>query len=392
MFLLKLFYFLKGYVIIDIIGEKGGKLLSLANEKNLRLWNVTPDKAYCMLRDLKPLLCLAREYAIGVKVLKEVSFFGFLQKSLGGIFIGTAVVCLLMAVSAGYVWEIEVNGCKNEVRSEVLEVLQKQGLEVGVKKSTLPDGNTLRDSIIYSVDGINWAWVYFDGTLARVEVSYSPTHEPVPERGEPCNITAVRDGVIVSVSATSGRKCVAVGQTVLAGDILISGAMPGGMLTDPYQVSAEGEVLAQTVYTRSATLPLLKTYTKDTGEQFVRRSLRFFDIELPLGLKKSPDFEEYRLIKHTPPAGICTYRYIGTESVTEPVSTEAAVKEAADSLSEQIAHSLSGAARKTDEELRYEEIGGFVKVTLTMNFIENIGALAPINAWQMEELANDKTD
>ncbi len=392
MFLLKLFYFLKGYVIIDIIGKKGARILPLAKKHNIHLWNVTPSRVYCKKRDIERLLKLFEDNFITVKSVKDKSLSGALRKGAGAILICASAVCLLLVISSGYVWEIEVNGCTDQTAKEVLAVLEQKGLTVGTKKRSLPDETILKDSIIYNIDGINWAWVYFDGILARVEVSYKPLYEPIADNNEPCNITAVRDGVIVSVSALSGRKSAALGQTVSEGDILISGAMPGSGKTLPYWVHAEGEVLARTVHTMTATVPLTKTYTADTGEVFVRRTLRIFDLELPLGFKKSPDFTEYRVEKSTPPIGICTYRYIGTEMVTEPISAEAAAGAAADSLSEQIAKTLPAAARKTDEELKYTESGGFLKVTLTMHFIENIGIPTKVEMWQMEELTNDKTD
>ncbi len=392
MILLKLFYFLKGYVIIDIIDAKTEQLLQIAAEYHIRLWNISPSSAYCSTRDVKRLLDICEAEGVSVKIAKECSLLLFLKKGAGGIMLFSAAMALLFVISAGYVWEIEVNGCNSDTAAKVLEILEEQGLRVGVKKSTLPNGKVLRDSIIYNIDGVHWAWVNLDGTLARVEVSYSPMHEPQPDENEPCNVAAAVDGRIVSVSAWSGRKCAAVGQTVSAGEILISGAMPGGTLTEPYMLSADGEVLAETVHTEACSIPLVKTYESDMGEVFLRKSLRIFDLEIPLGFKKAPDFGQYRVEKHTPPLGICTYRYIATESVSEPISIEAAVAEAKDILSERIAHSLSGAARKLDEELVYTQINGYVKVTLTMRFIENIGTKTPIEAWQMEELTNDKTN
>ncbi len=392
MFLLKFFYFLKGYVIIDVMEEKGALLLTKAREQNIRLWNISPSRAFCKKRDFNTLRAVMEDNEIALAAFSEVSFSHFMKKGAGGILILALATALFFVISAGYVWEIEVNGCQEELGAKVLSVLEKEGLTVGAKKRSLPDSSSLRDSIIYNIDGINWAWVYLDGTLARVEVSYSPHHEPVERHSEPSNIVASRDGVIVSVSAFSGRRCVAKGQTVSAGDILISGAMPGGMHTEPYGVFASGEVLAKTTYTKSCTVIPEKTYTHDTGEVFARRSIRIFDLEIPLSFKKAPEFTEYRVEKHTPPVGICTYRYFATETAAEPISKELAVSEAKDSLSEQIAKGLASVAKKLDEQVHTEEVGGFLKVTLTMNFIENIGTPSPIEVWQMEELANDKTN
>ena len=57
--------------------------------------------------------------------------------------------------------------------------------------------------------------------------------------------------------------------------------MPESEKNPAYTVAAEGEVIAQTVYTKSCNYPLYKSYTKDTGYERTAYSVRLFELEIP---------------------------------------------------------------------------------------------------------------
>ncbi len=394
MFFLKFFYFLKGYVIIEVSGGDFARFVNICAARRIRLWNIGTGKVSVWERDFAKLRPVARKCGVKIHIAEKRSIKrGSLKNGGWFIFICAVLFLILMFISSQYVWSIEVIGCDAEKAAEVLYQAQQFGLCQGVKKSSLPDGNHMRDGIIYKVDGINWAWVYLDGTHARIEVSEDIPAPQMYNAGDACNITAVREGILTTVSAKSGRKMFAVGDRVDKGDIIISGAMPGGELTDAYTVGASGEVFAETVHTESCEYPLTKTYTYDTGSVDTVYWLRIFDLKIPLGFWQAPDFDEYRVERYTPPAGICYIKYIETESYTEPIPQETAVYEAKEALYEKIASSLQPGTSRTGEHMEYEVISPEkIKVTLTMSFIENIGVKTPIEQWQMEELADDKTD
>ncbi len=393
MILLKLFYFLKGYVIIRERAFSMVKLINISHSNGIFLWNATADGAYIKKSDLERLEKLASRYGLSVEVVKKVSFYDKFIKNNAWLFLASAAVVLsFFLVASGYVWNIEVNGCKEPKKSEVLAALETEGLTVGAWKYALPSGNTLRDRIIYNVDGVNWAWVYFDGITARVEVSVGKVAPQIVKGKEPCNLVALSDGIITHVIAEKGRTLLSKGSRVSAGDIIVSGAMPGGEKHPPYTVHAEGKVYAETLHTKSKTVSLYKSYTKDTGHEYIYRTLRLFSIEIPLSRQKVP-FTEYRTERDITPFGICTYRYIETETEVRQIPEELAVSEASEELYEEIAHELTGGARKQTEDIRTNRItGDKVKVTLSMSFIENIATKSKIEEWQTEELTDDKAD
>lgn len=393
MILLKLFYFLKGYVIIRERAFSTLKLINIAHSHGIPVWNASADRAYIKKCDLARLTNLANGHGLSLEVIESISFYDSFIKGNAWTLLASAVFVLsFFIISSGYVWNIEVNGCKEPKKAEILAELEKEGLTVGAWKASLPSGNRLRDRIIYSVDGVGWAWVYFDGITARVEVSLGKPAPQIVADTEPCNLTAATDGIITHIIAENGRTLLAKGTRVSAGDIIVSGAMPGGEKHPPYTVHAEGKVYAETLHTKTKTVPLHQSFSRDTGEEYVYRTLRLFSFEIPLSRQKIP-FEEYRTERDITPFGICTYRYIGTETEVRQVPEELAAEDAREALYEEIAGELSGGAKKISEEIRTERITeDRIKVTLSMSFIENIATKTKIEAWQTEELTDDKTD
>lgn len=394
MFLLKIFYFLKGYVIIEITGGDFARFINICTARGIRLWSISPTRASLWECDFAKIRPVARKAGVKIKIVRKCSLKRRISKNNGWFtLLCAAVFAMFFVISAQYVWSIEIDGCESEAAENVLLAAEEFGLRVGVRKSTLPDGNTMRDAIIYNVDGINWAWVYFEGTKVRIEASADIPKPQIEDNSTPCNITASRDGIITRISEKGGRSILSAGVAVDAGEIVISGAMPGGERTAPYQTAAEGEVYAKTLHTASCEWPLTKVYTRDTGNELTRYAVRLFELEIPLWSARKLDFEEYRSEIHTPPAGICRYRYIETETVSEPMPEDTAVYEAKEALYEKIAAELAPGSVRIDERLESRRVSeNKIKVTLTMSFIENIGVKTPIEAWQMEELANDKTD
>ena len=394
MFLLKIFYFLKGYVIIELFDKKNYEFINALTDNGITVCNVRSNSLSVAKSDYKYAAELADKLGYVFESVNEYGFVSTLKKRSNWFFVTAfCVFSLFMYMSSGYVWTVEVEGCSEEVAKKVMEAADGIGLRRGVRKKNLPSHNEMKDAILYSNDDLYWAWVYLDGTCAKISVREVRERPEIPDVGKSCNIVASRDGYITYISAEKGRKLYTSGTWVKEGDILISGVMPESEKNPAYTVAAEGEVIAQTVYTKSCNYPLYKSYTKDTGYERTAYSVRLFELEIPLNSKKMPGMTEYRTTVNTPPVGICTKKYIETETVMEEIPVELAVWEAKEALYEKIASGLSKGAVKTDEKVTYKRISeDMIQVTLVMNFNENIGIKIETEEWQMEENTDDKTD
>ena len=392
MFLLKIFYFLKGYVIIKLKKENVAEIVNKSVENNIKIISANSDSVTIFECDYKKFVRLCN---VAVLQKQNIGIKQFLMKDRFGVFAVCLVVyAVVFLLSTQYIWSIDLDGADGDKKAEVLEKLELEGLKIGARKSSIPNGNTLKDSIIYSVDGINWAWVYFEGTHAKVQVSKEIPPPKMNENNFPCNISANCDGVISYVNCERGRKLLPNGTTVSKGDVVISGVMPPSENNPMRTVSASGDVYAKTVHKETVFYPLYHTTLLDTGNVFTLFSVKVLDFEIPLWSRKRIPYKSYRTENKYVPIGICKYKYIETDVVQEPVSEDVAVYEARELLYERIANRVSPDSHLESEKIETQKISDdMISVTLTMNFTENIACVTPITTEQTEEfLTNDKTD
>ena len=135
------------------------------------------------------------------------------------------VSLLLMLASPTVVWDVRVSG--NELLSErdVTSALQSLGLTVGAPWRTV-DKSEIEASLLDACPEISWVNINRRGGVAYIEIieSLLPPNNNA-EQGY-CNVVASVDCVISEISVISGYATVSVGQSVRAGEVLISGVLP----------------------------------------------------------------------------------------------------------------------------------------------------------------------
>ena len=142
-----------------------------------------------------------------------------------GIFIGVLLIAVLFIISSDTVWDVRVEGAYLGNEEEIRRELSEAGLGVGKRWSKL-DKNQIEINMLTSSHSVAWLNINRRGTVAYVKVSDKITY---PEEEKPvgyANIVAVRDCVIEEIIVENGYPMVKKGESVRAGEILISGVIP----------------------------------------------------------------------------------------------------------------------------------------------------------------------
>ncbi len=386
MFLIKIFHFLKGYVILSIWGQNKESFLDTAIKKGIKPAFVKSinDKLlikislgdFLVLKSIKPPARVHIEKRCGVpfwaKRLRRRKAF-----ALGGI-----IFLLMFILGSQFIWDIRYEGAEGCNMEALEDAVRLAGLYEGMPKCRIKSGYEMKNIILNNAEDICWAWVYIKGTRAVVEVRQSIIPPQIFDKNVPCDIIAARSGIIKRVITYSGRAICEENQAVAPGDTIISGTYefenePG------YQVHASGVVEAYTEHKRTGVYKQNYCYKKYTGRARRLATLKLFGWELPLYISGKIGFEEYDLAEkdfdlkikeHYTGMGIRvkTAREYITEK--EPISYELAIELAKGELMRQIAEELLPGAEKTNEECIAEKIDEeTVRVTVIMNFIEKIG-------------------
>ncbi len=394
MFLIRLFQFLKGYVIIELYGGERERFLSICAARGIYTGRVeVSDTAFRIRLSLSDFLGLRdvfRKTRLKSRIVKRCGL-PFMRKRFRKrwVFLAGAVFfAAFIGVMSSFVWTVEIEGELNVPEEEILSACRRAGIYPGARKSELAPLGELKEIILSEVGELTWAWVNLEGVRARVEVRERTIPGEVIDKSQPCRIGAACDGLIRSVTVKNGEAAVKPGDAVLAGETLISPYRSlgtddmGNPVYSDKPVHALGEVRAVTWHVQSGEYPLYHTSRLRTGEKKTRYSLELFSKTVPLYIGGT-GFEEYETKERRYELsaggnflGIAVVREEIEEVVVncEELSYEAAVQLAKYDLEEKISAELMPGAILENEQLRTEETAdGMIRVTLEMQFEQSIG-------------------
>lgn len=154
----------------------------------------------------------------------------------------------------------------------ILEGAEACGISFGASRQRVRS-EKIKNAMLFEIPELQWVGINTSGCVATISVRERTEPEPQTERREVGSIVAERDGFLLSVIGTRGNLMVHAGQTVQAGDILISGYTDCGLTIRAE--CAEGEFLAQTGRELKVKTPLLWTRQVPTGSEKKKLSIVF---------------------------------------------------------------------------------------------------------------------
>ena len=234
-----------------------------------------------------------------------------------------------------------------------------------------------------------------DVVYLAVNVRGCTAHVQVVERTRPPhlyrdsdvqNIVAVRDGLVTEVTALDGAAAVSPGDTVTAGQLLISGAAdsPRGVRL----MRATGTVRARTWYTLTVPIPLaaeeragesghVTRLSLDAG----RRRIKFYGGGSVLGADCAK-ITEYRPavlpFGLRLPFSLVTERTVAYDTAPARNAAEAAQQEGEAQLLYQLRQTIGEDGTVLKTEFSREERNGWLYVTLRAECEEQIGMEVPL--------------
>lgn len=298
--LLRVFHWLFGCVKFRIFGD-AARFLNLSAKSGISLWGFSRGGAgafaCCRPGDYRRLRPIAKRAHVRLRCVEKRGL-AFQIKRLRrrpGLILGFACGVALFWFLSGFVWGITVSGAETVSERTVLSVAERHGVYVGARRSEI-SGRLAAHSLLSEVNGLSWAAVNINGCFAELVVQEGEQTPQVTDDSRLSNIVAQRAGKIIAIEAERGRPEVKLGETVQAGQLLISGSYQEEK--DPWSTSpnapyeqlgaARGRVLAETYREFAVQVPEEQKITVETGKQQVNRTLILFGVRLPLGLNDTP--------------------------------------------------------------------------------------------------------
>lgn len=279
MLAIKIWNYLKGYVIIRIEGLALERLLNLALSNDIYLWDLRRLNYFqvdlCVsLKGLSSLEALIEKTGCKGEILHNRGFPKHLDriKNRKMFFIGFFLFFLSIFLLSSFIWKIEINGMKQTPVEEVVGYLNEKGILSGTHKSKF-DEEDVKLLLINGYDYFSFVDVKIRGVKLIIDIKEEDIPPEKVNKDYPANIVSKKKGVIYNVIARNGDSVVEESQVVRENQLLISGAMQGQ--DGAYNlVHADGEVLAKTSYEAKVSEPILKKIEKETGRVFTQRGLK----------------------------------------------------------------------------------------------------------------------
>jgi len=235
-------YYLFGYVVFTVSEDDVGRAAEIFLKKGINA-KFSDNKIIVGRRKVHEV-----ESAMATRVKfsrsEMLGFWGFLirNRKRYGLFLAVLCTVSLFFATTDMVWDVRIEGCGAVTAEKIERELSACGFGVGARWSRT-DTAEVETELLAASSVVGWVNINRRGTVAYVTVSEKESVKEEQEHVGYSNIVAARDGVIEEITVMRGIAAVKVGDTVKAGDLLISGIIPtelgGGYCY------AEGTVIAR---------------------------------------------------------------------------------------------------------------------------------------------------
>ena len=413
MVLFRLLSRLGGYVTITVPGKCLEKFVNLAVARGIVMWDVIILEAgrvslKVRLSGVHPLRHVARMTRCRFKIVARhgLPFFISRLRKRRVFTVGALLFVAALYVLSSFVWFIDITGNKRVPEEVVERVAREAGLKLGVPRWAV-NATALEEAILRQVPGLSWVGVYVDGTSVNIKVVERKL-PPQDETGRPVDVVAVRDGLVKEILVLSGHPAVSEGDTVTAGQVLISAAIPPPeteeekdedqdgkpaveLRAEPVRyVHARGIVRARVWYKGEAQQTLVEKGAELTGREITKFGIKIGTKEIILMGPREIAFTHYQIQverKQAPawrnisvPVELLTVRHREEKHYTNRYNRDEARRLAGRRALEGIRKQLPEGAKITDqrlEEVERPENGNAVGVRAVVETLEDIGVEEP---------------
>ncbi|MFZ3373526.1 MAG: sporulation protein YqfD, partial [Desulfitobacteriaceae bacterium] len=183
-----------------------------------------------------------------------------------GLMIGLVVIAIVLISLSQMILSISVSGNKVLDSQQILEQAAGQGLKTWVWQKEV-DPNKVAVILQEQIPDAAWVGIERKGTHMEINI-VEKIHPKIPS--EAGNLVASKPGLVQEVMVIQGQPQIHEGETVRAGQVLISQepALNGlTAKTNVQQTTAKGFVRGRVWYSEEAKVPLIEDKVVESGQQ-----------------------------------------------------------------------------------------------------------------------------
>ena len=329
MFLVDFLRYITGYAEFTGTGGFSERFINLCSVHDIPLWNIAYHDGYftaCTTIDgyLRIAVC-ARNSGVKVKKKRSVGL-PFILKRLRprfGLAVGAVFFAVCLSLLSNRVWVVEINGNGTIAKDVIFAATQKAGLEIGKKTDEL---NVVQLSLdtCEAVEGISWAAIRVNGCSVYIDITPAEKSPEIEHKEGVFNLVSYKDAQLVILEPYRGTLQTKVFNSVMKGDVLISGFA----LNKDESVSlvhASGYAVGKTETDISS---IVQSDLVCTEYRQVKKTVIFHFFGLNLHTSKNPAhfeqaFEKSKMLVYgnkTLPIGITVKTYYSAQNKNKKIS------------------------------------------------------------------------
>lgn len=216
---------------IAVNGPAVRRFLQLCLSRGIQMRNLTEAGANgvtleILNREYEPVRELAEKCGTDIRTTRRGGIPAFFVRSRKHLSFacGMLAAWLLVQALGGRIWRIELHGNRFYSTDTLQTFLMTAGYEPGIRRGSVVCDD-LEQLLRKEYARISWVSARVEGTCLILELRESEAVSEKTERA-PGNLVATTDGMVEKLTVRSGIPVVQIGDTVTAGQVLVTGRVP----------------------------------------------------------------------------------------------------------------------------------------------------------------------
>lgn len=373
--------FKSGIITIEAQSLSIEKFINLLWKNNIEIMNIkriniTTSIMDIRLKDYYKINDISKKTKAKIKVLnrKGRAFLIIKARKRSALFIGVFIFAGIIYYLSTFIWSIDITGERTLTPYEIRQQLLTIGIKPGISKKSI-NVNKIEEKLYELNPNIMWTKVRVAGPKLEVTAAERQSPPNIITDNTICDLVAKKDGQIIRVYTKAGTAVVKKDDIVKKGQILVKGMQ--GDENNPYEVHADGSVIAKTFYEQEKTV-------KFKGEKTVRTGKIISNVYINiknhrLYLKKSVNkFNKYDTIIDK--KGLIYFENIfETKEIPFELNKQDTIKNVEKELEDKITLSLDKSTKIVDRIVNSSEENNNLVIRLILIGEENIAAPQKVN-------------
>lgn len=310
--MLKLWNFLRGYVLIKITGTNIERFLNLTSYNNIYIWDIEPKGSYMTMKmsikGFKKIKPYAKKAGCRFKILNRYGYPFFIYKYRKRYLFSTGIFIFLLILYflSSFIWLIDIVGNSTLSDTEILNALKENKIYIGAYKRNI-NISQAEKQLRLKIPQISWINISIQGTKAEINIAEGVKAINIVDNSIPCDIISDKSCIITKIITTKGTPMVKGMDVVEKGDVLVSGTVllpqeDGSFLSE--LVSSQATIKGKLTHSYSFKIPYNYKVKKYTGNEKNTFSIEIFNKNFNFNfIKNYILYEKYDTIKKTKQIG-----------------------------------------------------------------------------------------